>query len=204
MNHKPSPRPQLRGQLLVRHPPHTKRRRERPQPAQEHIVVAQLLRNHADTRRGRLLRIHAPQPTRIHARLHQRRHERLVVHAIAGNHSVETRCLRSARHSIRLPVQRTELDHRRRRSTGLALGGRRRVGVEVALYEALDVGLVGEDVARYAAGVGEGEGVEGGDAAAEFEDGGGGGEEGGGEEGVLGMGEPGGEDGGDFPEDWER
>lgn len=100
-------------------------------------------------------------------------------------------------------------------NAGLSLGlflsrgtGRRRllgggagagVGCQVGGQHAGDVGLVGEGVARDAAGGGEADEARG--AAAELEDARGRGEDGGGEEGVCGGGEPGCEEGGDFPED---
>jgi hypothetical protein len=71
---------------------------------------------------------------------------------------------------------------------------------DVLLDQPRDVRLVGQHAARDARS--EEQADEGGDAAAEFEDEGGGGEDAVGKQRVGWAGEPLGEEGGDFPEDW--
>lgn len=145
------------------------------QPTLEHLIVPQLLRHDTNTRRLQPL-IPRPQLTHINTRLHKRLHKRIIKYTITRQHRIKALQRVTPRqrwgYFIGLPVERPERDVRdgafRAWPFMTFLG---EIVVDVPLDELLYVELVGEDVAVDE--VAEGEGVEGGDAAAELEDGGG-------------------------------
>lgn len=213
VDHKSSAGPQVLGEGIVGDSPDAKGGVKRLEPRLKDLVVAELLADDTDTWPRVVIReriVDGAQTARIDAGLHKGRHEGVVVDAVTGDHGVEATDLATARqtrrHLVRLPVQRREADAgsghcvcvtaastlpprppRGRGRAGRAKGGLE-VLVNVALEQALDVGLVRQDVAGDARG--EGEGAQRGDAAAELEDRGGGGGGGGRPDRVVGGCEP--------------
>ena len=196
------------GQEMVRESPDTEVLVELCQPQMEDVIIAELLCDDTDAwflplagrfPGGRRL----PEPAHVDACLDKGNDEGVVVDAVTCKDDVKVaRGTQTRGDGIGLPVQRGEDDVAplgwwTGGPTGTSRGGGGRVLGEVEGYQLLDVGLVGENVMG---DVGpQGQGVQGADAAAEFEDGGGERVEEA-EEGAGGGRYVGGEWRGDFPE----
>lgn len=89
MNNKPSAWSQTLREMLIRHPPHSKRSAKCGYPRPEDVVVTKLLRNDAQ-RWLPVLALAGAEPADICAGGHKGTHEGFVVDTVGSDDGVET------------------------------------------------------------------------------------------------------------------